>query len=297
MATDAAITPQLGTRGSRLRSLASIVLGPLEGKIGVAIILLFLLVVAFGPAIAPYGPAELGLTPPNAGPSSAHWLGTDQLGRDVLSRLLCGARSVIAIPLLATTLAFAVGGLLGMISGYRGGLTDATLGRAIDIMLALPPLLIVLVVIAALGSSSAVLVVCVAAVYSPRVARVLRGATQAVTEREFVQAAQVRGERTLSVVLRELLPNMLPTVFVEYAVRLTYVIIFVATLNFLGLGLQPPSPNWGVMVAESRPTILTSPLTTIAPTLAIAAVSVGISLIADAATVRLGLQGESEFLR
>jgi peptide/nickel transport system permease protein len=198
---------------------------------------------------------------------------------------------------LATTLAFAVGGLAGMLSGYVGGVADAIGSRVIDILLSLPPLLIVLVVIAALGSSNTVLVLSVAIVYSPRVARILRGATQGIAAREYVQAAQARGERALGIVLRELLPNILPTVFVEFAVRLTYVIIFVATLNFLGLGLAPPSPNWGVMVAESRPTVLIAPVTTLAPALAIGIVSVGISLVADAVTQRLGLEGESEFLR
>ena len=150
---------------------------------------------------------------------------------------------------------------------------------------------------AALGGSTTVLVLSVAVVYSPRVARVLRGATQTIAVRDYVGAAQARGERSASVVVRELLPNILPTVLVEFAVRLTYVIIFVATLNFLGLGVPPPSPNWGVMVAESRPTVLSSPVATVAPALAIGLVSVAISLVVDSVTQRLGLTGEGEFLR
>jgi peptide/nickel transport system permease protein len=290
--------PEPAPQGDRgLRRVLAVVWGPAEGKVGLAILAGFAFVVAFGPLVAPHDPYEIGLTGPNGPLSSDHLLGTDQLGRDVLSRLFYGARSVIGIPLLATTLAFAAGGLAGMLAGYAGGVADAIASRVIDILLSLPPLLIVLVVIAALGNSSTVLVLSVAIVYSPRVARVLRGATQGVAEREYVQAAQARGEHALGIVLRELLPNILPTVFVEFAVRLTYVIIFVATLNFLGLGVAPPSPNWGVMVAESRPTVLTAPVTTLAPTLAIGLVSVGISLVADAVTQRLGLEGESEFLR
>jgi peptide/nickel transport system permease protein len=281
----------------RLRRVLAAVWEPVEGRVGLAILAAFAFVVAFGPLIAPYDPYEIGLTGPNGPLSWDHLLGTDHLGRDVLSRLLYGARSVIGIPLLATTLAFLVGGLVGMYAGYVGGAFDAMASRVIDIMLSLPALLIVLVVIAALGSSNTVLVLSVAIVYSPRVARILRGATQGVASSEYVQAAQARGERAPWIVTRELLPNITPTVFVEFAVRLTYVIIFVATLNFLGLGVAPPSPNWGVMVAESRPTVLTAPVTTLAPALAIGLVSVGISLVADAVSHRLGLEGESEFLR
>jgi peptide/nickel transport system permease protein len=281
----------------RLRRALDVVWGPREGKIGTALLAVFLLVIVLGPALAPYSPTEVGAGTPVSAPSAEHLLGTDHLGRDVLSRLLHGARSVIAIPLAATLLAFAVGGLAGLVTGYLGGRFDLVASRVLDVLLALPPLLVVLVVIAALGSSTLVLVVSVSLVYSPRVARVLRGATQSVATLEYVQAAQARGERTLGIVLSEVLPNIAPTVLVEFAVRLTYIIIFITTLNFLGLGVQPPSPDWGVMVAESRATILTSPVATLAPTLAIAAVCVAIGLVADAATQRLGVHDRGEALR
>jgi peptide/nickel transport system permease protein len=134
-------------------------------------------------------------------------------------------------------------------------------------------------------------------VYSPRVARVLRGAAQGVATKEYIQAAQARGERRLSILLRELLPNISSVVLVEFAVRLTYVIIFVATLNFLGLGVQPPSPNWGAMLFESRVTIITNPIATIAPTVAIGALAVAIGLVADAASRHFGLDDASEIIR
>ena len=154
-----------------------------------------------------------------------------------------------------------------------------------------------LVTIAALGSSNEVIAISVAVVYSPRVARVLRGAMQGVAAREYVQAAQVRGDRTLSIIVREVLPNIAPTVLVEFAVRLTYVIVFVTTLNFLGLGIQPPSPNWGLMVTEARATVLTNPVATVAPTVAIGLLCVGVGLIADAATRTLSAGQRSELLR
>ena len=251
-------------------------------------LVLFLLVVLIGPVVAPFDPSEIGAGDPAASISWQHPLGTDSLGRDVFSRLLVGARSVIAVPLLAILLAFAVGGVLGMLAGYRGGHADAVISRGVDIMLSLAPLLIVAVIITAAGTSTVVLVVSVAAVFAPRIARVLRGATQTVTVNDYVQAALARGERDLAIILREILPNIAPTVFVEFAVRLTYAIIFVATLNFLGLGLQPPSPNWGVMVAESRTTVTVAPIITLAPALAIALVAIGISMIADGMTQALG---------
>jgi len=283
--------------GTRLRSGLRAVWEPVEGKIGLAILLVFLVVIAFGPLLAPYPPTEIGAGPPGSGPSPDHWLGTDTLGRDVFSRVLHGARSLIALPLAATCLAYAVGGLVGMLVGYVRGTTDAIVGRAIDLLLSLPPLLIILVVLTSSEGSTALIVIAVALVSAPRVARILRGATQGVVANEFVQAAQARGERALPIVVREVLPNILPTVFVDFALRLTYLIIFVASLNFLGLGLQPPSSNWAVMVAESRSTIATAPVATLAPALAIGLVSVSISLIADAVTQRLGLENRGEFLR
>jgi peptide/nickel transport system permease protein len=273
------------------------VAGPNEGKVGLALAGVFVVAVVLGPTLAPYSPYAIGTGLPNSGPSSAHLLGTDELGRDIASRLLCGARSVILIPLAATLLAFAVGGVLGLLVGYAQGRADAVATRVIDVFLSLPPLLIVLVVIATAGPSSGVVILSVALVYSPRVARVLRGATQGVATQEYILAAQARGERTLSIVLRELMPNIAPTVLVEFAVRLTYVIIFVTTLNFLGLGVQPPSPNWGRMLFEARSTIVTNPVAAIAPAAALGALSVGIGLIADAVTRSMGLEQQGEYLR
>lgn len=280
-----------------VRSAIGLLLGSKEGAIGLAILLLFALVVLLGPSVAPYSPTETGVGVPDQGPSGEHLLGTDSLGRDVLSRLLNGAGSVIWIPLLATALAFALGGTLGLVAGYRGGSVDWRIATGINVLLAMPPLLVVLVIITTAGSSAPVLVLTVGIVYSPRVARILRGATQGIAHSEYIQAAQARGERTLPIVLREVLPNITATAFVEFAVRLTYVIIFIATLNFLGLGSQPPSPNWGLMVAEGQLTIVTNPVTTMAPALAIAVLSVGVSLVADAVTQSTRVVGADEYVR
>jgi peptide/nickel transport system permease protein len=270
---------------------------PIEGKIGIAILLLFAFVAIFGPMLAPYGENELALGVPLSPPSAEFPLGLDSLGRDVWSRMLLGGRSVIAIPVFATLLAFAIGGAAGMYAGYRGGAPAQVIGRVVDVMISIPYLLVVLVVVTVLEPSPVVLICAVALVFAPRIARVLRGATHALSVREFVQAAQARGERPLAILWHELLPNILPTAAVEFAARLTYAIIFVATLNFLGLGLQPPSPNWAVMVSESRTTVTTVPLQTLAPALAIGAVSIGVSLIADAVTQSVGRTRRGNVLR
>jgi peptide/nickel transport system permease protein len=285
-------------RAPRWRAFVATALGSVEGRVGFAILAIFLFMVAFGPIVAPHNPTEIGVGLPDASPGGTTVLGTDHLGRDIMSRILHGARPVVGLPLAATAIAFLVGGLLGMLAGYRGGLFDGIFSRFVDIMVSIPPLLVVLVIIAAFGSSNWVIVVSVALVYSPRVARILRGAVQGVAGQEYIQAAQARGERSLPIVIREVLPNIAPTVLVEFAIRLTFVIIFIATVNFLGIGTKPPSPNWGVMIAESRPTIITNPLATIAPTIAIGLLCVSIGLVADAMTRRLGLdRRSSQFLR
>ncbi|HZV74098.1 MAG TPA: ABC transporter permease [Conexibacter sp.] len=266
------------------RSALRAVLRAPEGRIGVALALLVLAVVILGPLLAPYPPDKLGVGPVSAGPTASHLLGTDTLGRDVLSRVLCGGTSVIVIPLLAVVLAQLLGGGMGLAAGYLGGRWDAVLSRVFDIFMTLPPLLLVLVLIAGLGTSAAVLVIVVALVFLPRAGRIVRAATQSLVHADYVVAAQTRGESATYVVGREILPNIVGPLMADAALRLTYAIIFVATLNFLGLGVQPPRPDWAVMISEGRATIAITPIVVFAPAAAIAAVSVSANLIADALT-------------
>jgi peptide/nickel transport system permease protein len=274
--------------GRKLATTVGIVWRPREGKIGLILLVILAFMLALGPSLAPYDPIEIGVGPSLAGPSFEHLLGTDNLGRDVLSRLLAGGRSVVLAPLLGTMLGFFIGCFVGMLLGYAGGTVDTFATRAIDVFLSVPPLLLVLVILSTAGGSMPILVVCVAVVYIPRVARVVRGSTRPVAVREYVQAAQARGESSLTIVWHEIMPNIVPTLFVEFASRLSWAIIFIATLNFLGFGLQPPSPNWAVMVSESRGTIAVEPLATMAPALAIGSIAVAIGLIADAVTQEVG---------
>jgi peptide/nickel transport system permease protein len=266
-------------------SLLRAVLGTIEGRIGVALALALGGLIGIGQAFAP--PTELGAATPALGPSGAHLLGTDALGRDVLSRLLNGGNSVLLIPFLATTASLLIGGGAGLVAAYAGGWWDVATTKLFDLMLTLPPLLIVLVVIAGFGASSTVLIVTVAIVYLPQFGRVIRGATQTVVVNLYVAAAKARGERAFAIVAREIVPNTVAPVIATYALNLTYAILFVAGLSFLGLGVQPPSPDWGLMVAENRTVLAVAPLASLAPAVAITALAVSINLIADAITKHL----------
>jgi peptide/nickel transport system permease protein len=184
-------------------------------------------------------------------------------------------------------LSFVIGGLLGMFGAYSRGRQDQVISKLFDLLLALPPLLLVLVLIAGFGTSNLVLVISVALVFAPRTGRILRGATQAVVTNDYVAAAQARGEGTFSILMREVLPNIAPVTITEFVLRLTWAIIFVVTLSFLGLGAQPPSSDWGLMVAQARSYITVAPIPVIAPAVGIALVSVSLSFIADAMTRHL----------
>jgi ABC-type dipeptide/oligopeptide/nickel transport system permease subunit len=272
------------------------VLASWEGRIGLGLGLVVLFVIAFGRFFTPYPPNAINTGPPTAPPSSAHLLGTDDLSRDVFSRLLVGGGTIILIPLIAVSLAWLIGGTLGMLAAYRGGKTDAVITRTYDLLMSLPPLLIVLVAIAALGTSSIVLVLTIMLVYLPRMGRLVRGATQGVITSEYVAAAQARGERTGSMLFREILPNIMAPTTADFALRITYAVIFVATLNFLGLGVQPPKADWGVMVAQYRGFITLNPVATLAPAAMIALLSISLNLVADALTQHV-TRGKQEIVQ
>jgi peptide/nickel transport system permease protein len=286
-AVEIAVPEQLEEEGAPPPSAWRTILGTSEGRIGLAVGLVMLGVTAFGRFLAPYSPTELGVGVATQGPSADHYFGTDHLGRDVFSRFLAGGDTIVLIPLAAVILAFVIGGGLGMLGGYLRGYADALITRTFDLLLTLPPLLLVLVLIAGLGTSSIVLVVTVALVFIPRMGRVIRGATQAVVTSDYVAAAQARGERTGAILVREVLPNIAAPAIADFALRITYGVIFVATLNFLGLGAQPPAPDWGLMVADSRAYLAAQPWAALAPAFGIAALSVSFNLIADALTRHL----------
>ena len=273
------------------------VLASVEGRLGLAAGTLVLALIVVGPFAAPYDPTALETGPPSAGPSSDHILGTDQLGRDVLSRFLSGGSATVLVPFAAVSLSFVVGGTLGLLGAYRRGSADAVITRGFDLVIALPGLLIVLVLVTALGSSWYVIALVIAALFTPRAGRIVRGAAQAVVTHDYIAAAQARGESTPRILLSELLPNAAAPIIASYSLFLTYGVVAVSTLSYLGLGAQPPSSDWGLTIAESRGLIAINPWPTLAPALAIAALSVAFTLIGDAITGHLARDTEQSALR
>lgn len=254
------------------------------GRIGLVLVTLMIIVIVFGPALAPYPPNQLNVGFPLARPGNGLVFGTDNLGRDVLSRFLTGGRMVLLVPLAAVALATISGGLIGMTAGYIGGVFDAVVARVFDILLTLPPLLIALAVIAGFGSSTIVLLLTVAVVFAPQIGRVTRGATLNVVAADYVQAARARGERRITIAVREIAPNIMAPVVSDLALRVTYGVIFIASLNFLGLGAQPPSSDWGLSIANSVGFVQVQPYASLTPVFGVAALSVGLNLIADSVT-------------
>jgi peptide/nickel transport system permease protein len=258
-----------------------------QGRFGVALVGLMLAVIAFGRFIAPYDPSATGVGPPDVGPSGQHLLGTDALGRDVLSRLLTGGDQIIVIPVAAVLLAYAIGGSLGFAAAYRGGRVDSGITRLFNVLMAMPTFLLVLVTIAAVGPSFGVLVLVITLADLPRVGRIVRGLVLGQATTDYVTAARARGERAWSVFGREIAPNIVGPAVSDLALRVTYGIIVLATLSFLGLGTQPPEPDWSLMIQEGRASITAAPLGVIAPATAIALLSVGFNLIADATAAHI----------
>jgi peptide/nickel transport system permease protein len=208
-------------------------------------------------------------------------MGTDILGRDVLSRFLYGGRSIVVLPTIAVLASGIIGAGLGLWSGFAGGLADRVATRVVDVFFSVPPLLIGILLVAALGSSWLILVGMVILFFVPRIMRVVRGATQATIGQEYVSAAIARGESTLAILTREILPNITGTLLAELAIRLGYAIVWISTFNFLGLGVQPPTADWGLMVSENRNIIVLTPIASLAPALAVALLAIGVNLCAD----------------
>jgi peptide/nickel transport system permease protein len=258
-----------------------------SGAVGVAILLFVIAVALFGPLLAPHAPTEpVGV--PLSGPSGASPLGTDYLGRDVLSRVLYGGRSVLGLAAAATALAYLLGLAIGLVAGYTRSLVDPVLMRSVDVMLCFPPLLFLLVLIAGAGSSVAVLIIGVALVQAPQVSRIVRTATLEVSVRGYVEAAVARGERAPAVIVREILPNILGPVLVDAGLRFTYSILIIASVNFLGLGLQPPNSDWALMIGENRSYLAINSLAVLAPAAMIAILTIGVNLTGDAVARSLG---------
>ncbi|NJP07787.1 MAG: ABC transporter permease [Chloroflexaceae bacterium] len=251
------------------------------GLIGLLIVVLYVCLALFAEAIAPYSASEQDLTATLQAPSAAHWFGTDQYGRDIFSRVLIGSRDILLLAFSSAALGLLLGTSVALVAGYYGGTLDELLMRAMDMLMSFPALLLALLILATFGSALLNLVVCIGIVFMPRVARVIRSVVLKIRVQDYVTAAQVRGESGYSILVREILPNARGPLVVEGAIRLSYAILIGASLGFLGLGLQPPSPDWGLQVSEGRIFLLTAPWVSVFPALAIASLVIGANLLAD----------------
>ena len=258
------------------------------GLVGTVLLAAVVGVALLGPFFAPYPPDEpVGV--PFSGPSEVPPFGTDFLGRDVLSRVLWGGRSVLALAGLATLLAYAGGIVIGLAAGYSRTLVDPLLMRASDVMLSFPALLFLLVLVTGAGTSKAVLVGGVALVQMPLVARIVRAATLEQSVRGFVEAAVARGERTSAILRREILPNIAGPIAADVGLRFTYAIILVASVNFLGLGLQPPAADWALIISENRSGLTLNPYVILVPAALISLLTISVNLVGDAVARSMGI--------
>jgi peptide/nickel transport system permease protein len=248
---------------------------------GFAIFALFLLLALIGPLVAPYKYSDQSLQERLLPPSARHPLGTDQFGRDVLSRIIVGSRDVYVVAGSGTVLAILIGATLGLVSGYFGRVVDEILMRLVDVLLAMPPLLLAMLILFSLGPSRLNVILIVGFLYVPMVSRVVRSVVLDLKTRQFVEAARLRGENSLYIMFREILPNVLPPLAVEASMRFSYAIFLVASLGFLGLGVQPPSPDWGLMVGEARNYFTQAQWPLLAPAGAIALLVVGVGFLSD----------------
>ena len=248
---------------------------------GTIIFVIFLVIALFGPLIAPFDHTAQDAAVRLHGPSLSHWMGTDNYGRDVLSRVLVGAREVFFLGGVGTILAGIIGTTLGLLAGYVGRLWDEAIMRILDVLLAFPALLLALVLLATVGPSNLNLVLVIAVLYIPMFARIARSMVLDLRTREFVEAARLRGETSRYILFREVLPNAMPPLLVEASIRFAYSIFLVASLGFLGLGVQPPSPDWGRQVNEARTFFDAAPWMLLFPTGAISLLVIGTSLMAD----------------
>ena len=248
--------------------------------VGLCIVLFWVFMAAFSLYITqdPYAQDAMASL---QSPSPAHWFGTDDLGRDVFARTMAGARTVLVIAPLATLLALLWGAVIGLIAGFWRGLTDEVLMRLVDVLLALPIIITSILVLSLLGTGTAIIIVTIGALFTPVVSRTVRAAVIGEREREYVMAARLRGERSAFVMGREILPNITQPIIVEGTVRLGYAVFTAATLSFLGFGLAPPSPDWGLTIATERVFLQIAPWTVLFPAAALASLVVAVNLITD----------------
>lgn len=260
---------------------------PLQLKAGLAITGVIVVVSLLAPWIAPHPWDTISMRTRFLAPNATYWFGTDEYGRDVLSRLLMGGRLSIAMGVSATLVSLAIGVPMGLAAGYFRGWVDETLMRLADVMMAIPPIMLGLLVLAVTPPALWKTALAVGLVYVPPIARLARSVTLTLAGEEFIQAARARAESPAYILFREILPNAWPPLIVEASLRVTYAILLGSALSFLGLGAQPPSSDWGLMIAEARSFLDRAPWIALAPGLAMCLLVIGVNLIGDGARERL----------
>ncbi|MGY1920644.1 ABC transporter permease [Pseudomonas tolaasii] len=253
---------------------------PLSARFGLLIILLYIAVALFAPLLAPYGETQV------VGEGFAPWsgqflLGTDNLGRDMFSRLVYGARNTLGIAFLTTTLAFLLGGLSGLVAAIKGGWIDQGLSRVVDVLMAIPQLIFALLILSVVGTNATSLVLVIALLDSTRVFRLSRAVAMTVVVQDFVEAARLRGEGLWWLVTREVLPNAAAPLIAEFGLRFCFVFLFISALSFLGLGIQPPTVDWGSMVRDNAVLITFGDISPLLPALAVALITVSVNFVVD----------------
>ncbi|HEY66531.1 MAG TPA: ABC transporter permease [Caldilineae bacterium] len=249
--------------------------------LGALIILMLLICALLAPLIAPYDPIKTNIRARLQGPSAEHLFGTDDLGRDIFSRVLYGTRISLKVGLISVSISTSIGLLLGLFSGYLGGWVDTLVMRVMDVLFAFPAVLLAIAIMAVLGQSTTNVMIAVGIVYVPIFARITRGSVLAVRELEFIEAARCIGLRDVDIVFRHVLPNALDAVIVQVSLATAFAILAEAALSFLGLGTQPPDPSWGSMLSFGREYMLEAPWWTIFPGLAIFLTVLALHLIGD----------------
>ena len=253
---------------------------PCSAKLGLLTITAYLFVALFAPLVAPYSETEI-LGGAYELWSEKHLLGTDNLGRDMLSRLIFGARNTIGIALAAVVIAFAIGGVTGMLSALLGGWYDTVISRIVDILMAIPSLVFALLILTILGTSITTLILVIAVLDSTRVYRITRAAAMNIAVMDFVEVARLRGEGLWWVIRKEILPNIMAPLLAEFGLRFCFVFLFIAALSFLGLGIQPPTADWGSMVRDNATLINYDDITPLLPAAAIAILTVAVNFVVD----------------
>ena len=240
-----------------------------------------LLAAIFAPLVAPYSPFDLDVTKMLQGPSAAHWVGTDELGRDVLSRAIYAARVSMQVALLAVSVGLVGGTLIGMTAAYFGGILEQALMRAMDLLFSFPAILLAVVLMASLGTSVLNAMIAIGIVFIPGFSRLARASTQAVLRQQYIEAARSIGMSDFRIIFREILPNIMAPLMVEAAVAFAYAVLLESALSFLGLGAQPPDPSWGNMLSTGRGFMAQAPWLSIVPGMAMFICVLGFNLLGD----------------